>query len=235
MNHRYRPALLIGWLLITCPFTFLGYGSDGDAWLVARAAAQIWQSRQYVASRTTGFPLFESTLAPLVHLGGWRLSNLLPLMAGVGFIQALFYLSDRKQFVHQLPTIISLAFLPVVVKNAASTMDYLPALAILMWSYCLLIDGPPLLCAVLVGAACGFRPSSGLFVLPCLLYTLRTTGNARLALKMLPTAAAVGTMAFSPSLFTYGLHDPHGLIQFDLRTKLLIGGYNSLALFGIVP
>src|SRR5262245_48751888 len=137
MNRRYRPAFLIGWLLITFPFTFLGYGSDGDAWLVARAAEQIWQSRHYVASRTTGFPLFEIALAPLVHLGGWRLSNLFPLLAGLGFVQALFYLSDRKQFAQPLLTIITLAFLPVVVKNASSTMDYLPALAILLWSYCL--------------------------------------------------------------------------------------------------
>src|SRR5262245_34679823 len=57
LSRRFKGALIVVWLLAALPLLDLGYGSDQDAWLVAQRADEIWQTRKYARSRSTGFPL----------------------------------------------------------------------------------------------------------------------------------------------------------------------------------
>lgn len=217
--------------------TFLGYGTHNDSWTVALISEEIWQKGEYIASRSTGFPLFELSITPLVHLGGWYLANLLSVLFGIIIVFALFYLSDKNQLKHPLLVILSIAFLPIIITNASSTVDNIPALAFLIWAYCEVISGRYYLSAILVGIACGFRPTSGLYIIPCMVYCYKKEMNLPAPLKMGVIATLVGVIAYSPVLFKYGLLSPYQAItkSINMITIVLVGGYSFLGLFGILP
>lgn len=222
------------WIALVLPLTSLGFGSEADAWRAGKASEEIWQSGEYVRSRSTGFPLFELGITPFVELGGWQLSNIAVMMFGLGLISILFLLSDINKLTNPVITICTLAFLPIITVNSSSTIDYIVALALLLFSYYLMLKGKYLLTAVLVGVACGFRPSSGLFMIPLCIYTYLETKSLSLVTKMFLIALVLGVMAYSPALIKYGI--PHSLVfvRLDLATRFLIGGYNILKLFGII-
>lgn len=234
LSRRQEGALLLLWAALVVPLTLLGYGSDGDSWLVARTAEEMWSQREYIASRTTGFPLFEIGVTPAVHFGGWYLSNLLAMLAGIAFMLATFRLARGGHLRRPLLVVLGLAFLPIIVKNSSVTMDYMMALAAMLWAYVALVERRMTLCGLLIGLACGFRPSSGLFVLPCALYVLLDRRGLKAAVQLGVTAFVAGVVAYSPALLKYGLRSPMSAIKLDVRTLVLIGGYNITQLFGIV-
>ncbi len=220
------------WLLAVIPLAQLGYGSDYDSWRVAQAAERIWQSGHYIRSRSTGFPLFEIGVAPLVHLGGYHLSNLLAAVSGLALLAALLYQGRRGDWKDPIVTTVTVAFLPIVIVNSASTMDYMPALALLWWSYA--CRDRMYLPALLIGIACGFRCTSGLFLIPMAfgwwaggrpLWKIAAAGAV---------AAAVAVAAFSPALLTYGLRMPQISVHLSLALQILRYGHNYLALLGLV-
>ena len=231
---RLPSALwILLWFTCLAPFTILGYGSDNDSWRVARAAAEIWETHSYVRSRTTGFPLFEIGVSPAVALGGWRLSNLLVLLSGAACLAALVKLKNLRELRHPAAVAAGFALLPVFVKNATSTMDYIPALAALLWAYVAVLRGRSLAAGLLVGLSTGLRPASVLFLLPCGWFMYREHGR-RAALKMILGGIAWSVVCYSPALLTYGLSTPGALVTVAVRERIVIGGYNALKLFGIL-
>lgn len=234
MSTRFKIILVVLWIAMTAALVLLGYGSDSDAWRVARTADEIWETGRYVPSRTTGFPLHELLVTPAVHYGGWYLANTLSLLFGVALIAALFRLAGNGEFKHPVLVTISLAFLPIVVINASSTMDFVPALAVLIWAYVSLREKRWLLCAALIGIACGFRPTSGLFIIPAIIYALKEKEDGIAVFKMTALATVTGVIAYSPALFTQGVPNPFGGIDRGLRTTVLAGGYYWLQTLGIV-
>ncbi len=226
--------LIIFWLAVTVPLTLLGYGSDGDAWLVARTARNIYSAGEYFKSRTTGFPLFELAVTPLINIGHWYLSNLLPLLFGLMIFPALIRLGKKGKIFHTNIFLFSFMFLPVIIKNSTSTMDYIPALSLLIWAYTFLIEGKWKLTGFLIGVACGFRPTSGLFILPVLIYVFKENENKIQLIKLFLISVLVGTLAYSPALIKYGIPNPFGSIKLDQQIIFLITGYNFLKLFGII-
>lgn len=232
LGRKTEVVLFVAWVLLVYPLTHFGYGSDGDAWLVARAAEVMWETGKYVASRSTGFPLHEILVTPAVHLGGWYAANLISLVAGAALLLAVFHLGRRRALRHPILVVLSLSFLPVVVTNSSSTMDYLPALALMLWAYAAVLDGRYVLCGVLIGVACGFRPTSGLFVIPCVLYAYASTRRLTTVITLGGVATGTGILAFAPVLVTYGLRLPSESIQLGPVLHVLNFGYNALELFG---
>lgn len=123
MNRKMKLLLLALWLTITVPLIFLGYGVDEDAWRVAKVAAKIWTEGEYLWSRTTGFPLFEISVSPLVHYGKWYLSNTYSLIFGIIIIVFFISLAKQSEAGNPLLVILSIAFSTIVIANATSTMD----------------------------------------------------------------------------------------------------------------
>jgi hypothetical protein len=234
MEQKTERLLLISWFVTAAPLTLLGYGSDGDAWGVAKAATRIWHTGEYVRSRTTGFPLFEIIETPLIHFGEWYLSNLFVLICGVSLLVSLLYLARKGNLSHPFLSVVTFAFLPVIIKNSTSTMDYVPALSLLLWAYAVMLQKRWYLAAILIGVACGFRPTSGLFVLPLCLYLFLEDQNRFLVLRVFSVALFCGMAAYSPALLKYGIPNVYGSINLDFQTRLFAGGYTVLKLFGIV-
>jgi hypothetical protein len=188
------------WLGVVLPQTLLGYGSDGDAWSVASAAERIWQTHAYVRSRTTGFPLFELAVTPMVHYGGWYLSNLVAAAGGLALLGALIVLAARGHFRSPLLSILAVAFAPLVVTTASSTMDYIPALACLAWAYVAATQMHWRWAAVLAGIACGFRPTSGLYLVPLAILVVGQTGSWRTAVEICVIGTVSAVVSCSPAL-----------------------------------
>ena len=237
MKRKTAYRILGFWIVSIIPLTWLGYGSDRDAWRVAKAAKAIYLTGEYFKSRTTGFPLFELSVTPLVNIGQWYLSNLLPLLFGALIFMALIRLGEKGEFRHPQLSFFSLMFLPVIVKNATSTMDYVPALALLIWAYVLLIERKYTLAGLLIGIACGFRPTSGLFVIPAIIITYLETKKPIQAFFLLLISFICGVIAYFPALLKYGMPNPYAygsIKQLDHQIRILITGYKALKLFGIV-
>ena len=245
---RAFPRLIVlVWTFVALPFTFLGFGSDPDAWLVASTAYRMQSTGAYACSRSTCFPLHEILSTPLVLASDlmpfhnplaladqWYLSNLLSLAAGMACLLALFRLSRGSEFHQPLWVVVTFGFLPVVLKNSASTMDYLPALALLIWAYVFMREEKWLAAALLIGLACGSRPSSGLFLLPVSVYAWQTEHRPALVIKMWVIGGLSALLAYSPVLITRGIPNPAPGVAWGLKTTLLAGGYYALRLFGIL-
>jgi hypothetical protein len=235
---RAQLALTAIWVAIVVPAIPLGYGSDDDAWLVYRAARNIWRTGLYERSRSTGFPMHELLVTPFVHFGSWWLANAVSLVMGLVFLAALYRLWNRGHFRNPLLVVLSTAFLPVFVKSASTTMDYVSAAAVLAWAYVFMIEGREFAGAGLVGLAAGFRPSSGLFIGP-LAVMVRSRGATWLKIALLAAVAtAVGALAFSPALLRYGIGnsvDADRLgTSMTLVRRIVLAGYYGTQFYGVL-
>ena len=236
MQRRTELLLVALWLGIVIPQVLLGFGSAEDSWLLASAAERILETGTYTVSRSSGFPLYEFLLTPIAHYGGPVAANLLSTVAGGLFLLALFRLAGDGEFKHPLLAVLGIGFLPIVTEQATATIDFAFLLMFWGWSYRALRKGQYLTFALVVGVACGFRPTAGLLVVPGLVYVWTKERNPSLAVRVFLTALVTGTLAFSPALLRYGLRDVtvplHHAIP--LSAWLMIAGYNLLIIFGAV-
>jgi hypothetical protein len=192
----------------------------------------MWDSGRYVASRSIGFPLFELAATPLVSIGEWYLSNLLAMLGGLTVLWCLVSLGRAGRLRHPAAVVVVLGFIPVIVVNSSVTLDYIPGLAVMLWSYKLLLDGRWWLAFSLIGLAAGMRPTSILVAIPTAIYVFRATRSLRVSLQGCGLAGLVALAAYSPMLIFHGVRTSG--VEFDARTHLLILGYRSLELFGAI-
>lgn len=233
MSRTTKTTLVTALVLAALPLVPLGYGSNEDAWLTALAARSPWAPETHVR-RSLGFPLYELLVTPLVRYGGWYLSNLASVAFGVTMLLALFHLADRGRFSHPAATVLSISFLPVFVINCATSLDYVATTAILLWAYAFMLDGRYSACATLVGIACGFRPTSAPFIVPCALYVYASGRDARLVIRTVAIAAVVGLIAFSPSWIRYGFFQDLSVLKIGFGISMLSGMYYFLKVLGVV-
>ncbi len=234
MKRKTAYFFLFSWIVINYPLTFLGYGSDMDAWRVAETAKKIWHFKHYFASRSVGFPLFELAVSPLVNIGKWYLSNLLPFIFNIIVFFALLHLAEKEKLRYPKLTLFTFMFLPVVIKNATSTMDYMPALALILWAYVLMLEHKWWLMGLFIGLSCGFRPTCAVFIIPTLIFTYIETKSFFQVFKVMIISFICGVIAYSPYLLTYGIGIPSPVLKYDHFFRILLGGYKALVLFGIV-
>jgi len=225
--------ILMAWIALSLPLLLLGYGSDYDAWRTAMTAEKLWSSGVYTPSRSLGFPLYELLITPLVMLGGWTLSNLLSLIAGLFIFLALRRLARAGHLRYPHLVIAALLFLPIVYKNATVTMDYLPELACLIWSYLFLMERAPDKAALLTGVAAGFRPTAVLFLLPLLFYLYRNTLSWKSLLRAALLASAAALLAYSPVFFAQEFGAPAPAPRSGLIQHLSLVAFHGLRFFGL--
>jgi len=239
--------VLVLWLVVVEPLTLFGYGSDTDAWGVAQTATTLYATGHYVPSRAMGFPLLEFAATPLVAWGGWFLSNQLAVVAGAAIILALYQLAELGKLRHSKLIIPAIAFLPIVVTNASSTMDFIPALALLWWAYVAYCRRRYYTAAVLIGIACGFRVSSGAFLLPVVIGAHFQKESWTKLFKMCALCIVVAILAYSPALLTFGTSRLSAYFHrlcaganwsdeppMSPRARILAMGHNALTFFGVL-
>ncbi|HWZ21904.1 MAG TPA: hypothetical protein VNW06_04580, partial [Cytophagaceae bacterium] len=226
-------VLVFLWSLIVLPCCWFGYGSDEDAWAVGEEGAIIWETVNYSISRSTGFPLHELSTAVLSHYGGWFASNFFSYVCGLSLAFFITLLIKENHFKNPLWVLAGVLFLPQIIINSSSTIDYMPSLALFMAAYYFFYKKKYYLAAFMIGISCGFRPSNGAFIIPLLFAQYIEDRNLKLVVKLFLTALTVGIICYSPVLINYGIRSPTREVEVPFFQYYLIGGYQALLLFGI--
>ena len=240
-EHREVARRRVSWLwlviilaaLATVPRLFVGYGTDGDATRGAVAAQRLMHDGEYRPSRLPGYPLFEGLLALLVPWGGHAAANAFVLLAYVLMVWAFYRLGDGRE--NQLMLTGLLALTPIILVNAASTMDYAPGLSMMVCAYLAANRERIGLSALLTALAVAFRLSNALFVIPLGLFFLLKGRRWPQVAGCAAVAVMGGLLFYTPVLMRYGLRMfsiPASKI--DTVSYVLKGGYNLLALFGLI-
>jgi hypothetical protein len=205
-NRRYfLPLLLFSVVLSRLPLLFGGFGTDGDAWRIALTAQTLWNDGIYEVSRFPGYPLYELLLTPVIALGGSLASNAATLLVFLGSILLLRRILQQWSTPHQELTLVIYAFLPLLWKNSAVTMEYIWGLTLLLGACLSLLRDRSLLAGILLGLAAGTRPTHIVFVLPLLL--LIPAPHRKTGALFAGTSVAVMAFCFLPALLSpsYGI------------------------------
>lgn len=205
MQPRWWYVLgLLAYVALQWPFLWEGFGREFDAWSNALNARILWETGQYEVSRLPGHPLYEGLLALLY---AWQpkpvLLNGFSLLAALGIIHQVYLLARQWHLRHPVGVALSMAFIPVFFIAGHYTIDYLPALWLMLLSFRLSLQGHWWWSGLLLGLATGIRISSLGLLLPLLIYHWPRLKPS----QFLSLAASSGLMAFLcylPPLITYG-------------------------------
>jgi len=242
LNRWIIPTLLLA-VCARIPFLWLGYGEDPDAWLVAHAAKNLWDTGTYNPSRLPGYLIYEIVSAPLVALGGAALSNAATLVASIALLFPWWSIA-RRWTRYPFLTFLPLAFAPIVWTTSTVTMDYIWSLLFIVLGLKAALESRPVVAGLAVGIACGFRPSNFVLMFP-LAVLLRYVGSGRHnVFRFLMATLATCIICFIPLLLKYGPVDwvrstivemsdvlpplPERLAGFSYRTVYFLGPMASL-------
>ena len=220
-------------LLMTLPRLILNPGLDGDAIRGMMAAEYLAQEGVYHPSRLPGNPLFEYLLAILSPVGGYILSNLVVLGFYFTCIVAFSLVVWERR--DNLLLVGLFALTPLLLVNAATTMDYIPGLAMIIWSYVMAGKNRLVAAFVLAGLAMGFRLSNAVFLVPLGLFTIIAGQGIALVSLYSVLGISLGLAFYLPILAEFGLrmiqspqHAFHGV------SYILFTGYKLLMVLGPV-
>lgn len=217
--------------VLTVPRLLINYGMDGDAIRSMVVARHLVETGIYVPSRLPGNPLYEYVLALVSLADGHVLSNLIAL-ASFGLCIGAFHLIVRDRN-HGVILTALFALTPILLLNAASTMDYLPGLAMILMSYVCARRESYVPGFLLAGLSIGLRLSNSLFLVPLSLFLLfRGVSTGRIVLYGL-FGLVTGLVFYAPIVMEFGLHwlsiPPHAYHGFSY---VLFAGYKFITVFG---
>ena len=220
-------------LALTIPSLLINYGMDGDTWRGVIAARALLHTGHYVPSRLPGNPLFEYLLIVPTVLDGHVLTNLFILVC-YALCLAAFYLVVRDRANWSI-LLIMFAFTPILLVNASQTMDYLPGLAFLLWSYFSAKRRYYVWAYVLTGLAIGIRLPNALFIIPLCAFLLLEGERLRKVIPLTILGVSIGLVWYVPIFARFGLQafqfPTHSYTGFSY---VLFAGYNLLNVFGLI-
>ncbi len=229
---RWLPLSISSLITVaTAPRLALNWGTDCDAWRVARTSARLWHGEGYEPSRLPGNPAFELLMAPAAGYNCPLAANCLVLLFFLAAVWVFYKIAAQNKSGARWSALFALT--PMLLLNAATTMDYVPALACLLLACLLAYSGRAATAALVLGIAGGFRISQLLFALPLLYY------NHGRGISPRRNLAALSITALTSLVFYLPVISSHGLDTFRVGSKflsgrdyLLIAGYNGLAALG---
>lgn len=237
---RHTLELTLAAVVLTrIPFLFAGYGSDPDAWLVASAAAMLWHSGTYVASRLPGYPLHEIVSAPAVGVGGSTFSNATTLAAALCCVVVWWNIvSNRARSPVML--LIAFAWAPVFWQHSADTLDYVFSLLFILLAVLSALNNNVVWSGVMIGMAAGFRLPNLLITLPVAVLAFAQKVDGRRILLCIAVACGIVVLAFLPVLMNHGgviawlehTREEMSDIRFTAQSRIESFLYRSVYFFG---
>ncbi len=227
----WQAFVAITLVVATLPRLIINYGPDENGANSARAALRFFQTGVYSSSRAPGNPLFEYLLTPIVPWAGYIGANLLVLCF---YVAAVLMFADLVRQVPGRWLVVSVfALTPIMLVNAAVTMDYVCGLALLLAAYTLLTRHCYGLAALCLACAIGFRLPNILFVGAALLYLFLRRDRWQDMLRFALISLVGGVLFFGPILARVGLgifNIPASPLQGGSYTLLVL--YNGVMLLG---
>lgn len=188
------------------PWIGAGYGSDPDGYRVVAAARAIAQTGDYQASRLPGFPVYEYLSVLSAQGAPWLSNAVTALFSAAAFV--LFVLILRFFKVRgALLIACAFAMTPVIYLNSCCTMDYVPALALMLAATYALLRQHLLLAGLFLGLATGCRITAGaLGIAMCLWLWLEHPPRraVRACLILGASSLLVAALCFLPVYRRYG-------------------------------
>jgi hypothetical protein len=234
---RLAPVLAaaLAVLALTLPRAVLDYGYDPDAARSALAGRNLALTGTYVPSRLPGNPLFEYALALLSFAGGHAVANLFVLLTFALAVAAFHGLA--REHPHGGRLTVLFAFTPLLLQNAATTMDYIPALAAMLWSWRALRAGREATAGILLGLCIGCRLPWAIFAVPGTMEILARRRGAARAILFAAVGASTGLLFYVPIFPAYAdrFHELGSRVRVGaagLGRLLLLAGYNAVGLLG---
>ena len=210
LHPQNRNSQKLFWLLFLplvaasrVPFFFNGFGSDEDAWRVARAAASIHRTGVYEASRFPGYPLYEYLSSLVIPFGGATLSNILTCCAGLAALFVWYRIVRRSNNWKIL--LVALAFSPLFWINSSITLEHVWSLLFLLLAVCFAERHRSLLAGLALGLSAGFRPTNLLALGPVLILVMDNAQHLRKGITTTAAALVVLLLAFFPVWSHYGV------------------------------
>lgn len=157
------------------PFIDLGFSvftnikTDFDSLAVVNSAYLIRYAHIYKVSRFPGSPFYESINSLLIG-GGWFATNIATMI--ISFIAIILFgkILNILDIKNKALLLITLIFIPVIWINSTITMDYMWSLMFLLLAFYLLFTERYNYSAIAISFAIGSRITSGVMIIPILLY-----------------------------------------------------------------
>ncbi|NWF69149.1 MAG: hypothetical protein HXY40_08685 [Chloroflexi bacterium] len=206
MMRRWPYNWLLLAALLYAPLLFLGYGADIDAQQVIDSGVTLMNAGRYSPSRYPGYVVHEIPTAVLNQAGGAPLANLGTLAMALWALYSFARLLEYYALPQRALLMLLLLTHPVYWTNAAVTLDYLWALALLLFGWRCLLSGGYGWAGLALGLAIGARLSSGALVALLLLMQFISLPGARWRLigaGLLTLLLAL--LFYLPTLLTLGL------------------------------
>jgi hypothetical protein len=197
-------ALAFAYVASRVPWVNHGYGTDPDAWRVALSATYLRDQSDYSPSRLPGYPLHEYITSAFVR-EGWVWTNLSTVAIALAGVLVFAALVRKLELPNRGALVIGFAFAPLLWINSTTTMDYMWALTFVLGAYLALLYEAPSLAGLSMGAAMGFRLTSG-FMLPVFWLLIRRTKKQHQIRPLTAIAVAIALAAYTPVLMDYGLN-----------------------------
>ncbi len=215
----------------TLPRLLINYGPDENGAHGAQAVLRFVQTGIYIPSRDPGNPLFEYLLTPIVPWAGYIGANLLVLLF---YVAAVLIFADLVRQVPARWLLVGIfALTPIMLVNAAVTMDYMGGLALLLASYAALTRQLYGLAALCLALSIGFRLTAVVFVFTVLVFLFQRRARGQDMLRFTVISLGGGLLFYVPIL------EREGLAMFTIPESPLQGTsyillvlYNGLWLFG---
>jgi hypothetical protein len=188
------------------PFLTAGFGTDNDAWELAKSARHISMTGEYMLSRAPSYPVQEYVTSLVSHLGPVGVNGLTAIMSAIAAV-CFAGVAGRYGMKNNLLAGLAFALVPAVMIASPTGMDYMWAAAFLLGSMWAVVAGRPLVAGVLLGLACGTRITSIAFAVPLLIMLLSPAerrDRARDALWFIASAALIGAGCYLPVYLHFG-------------------------------
>ncbi len=232
-------ALLV--LVTRIPWIFAGPGLDADTYRVLQVAKIIQDTGIYEVSRFPGYPIYEYLLALVYYSENFLMTNgISAISTAVGAVFLALILRRSKVPMAELIAF-GFSLIPIVFNNSVVTMDYLPALALVVASTYFVLTNKIITAGILLGLAAGVRFSSVFMLIPLCVLAFDSR-NVAISLKRIMVLCFFGIgvtgVCFLPVIARYGM----GFVKFsDIVAypsfeRLVMLGYSrvwgSFSIFG---
>lgn len=221
--------------IATIPRGFIGYGTDGDGWRSVAAAERFVTTDHYYPSRLPGNPNFEYMLALIDPWSGNVGTNLAVFLFFVLSIWALYRVACDLNLPNTFMVTSLYALCPILLKNAVTTMDYIPGLCMLIGAYLFALRGQLMLSGILLGIAIGLRITNALFLMPVVVFLCLKGLTFRQIITVPLLAGSLGMLSFLPILLKVGLRAlsiPPNMYTPSVYAARTV--YQGLQLFGVI-
>lgn len=239
MDWSDRKVFIVIAIIITAmtiPRVFIGFGVNGDDARTVRAVDNLLRSGIYTPSRLPGNPLFEYMIAAIHPWAGNVGTSIMVLLFFMAGIFVFFRIAEILAPKNTILLTSIFALMPILVKNAVVTIDYIPGLCLLLTSFLFTLKRMTVLSGVFLGLAIGFRITNSLALAPLLLYLYLQGFKLRDLTILVLLAISIGLGFYIPIFRSAGLNmlAIHPTF-YEAHTYVFRTFYNVINLFGIIP